>query len=243
METETKPLGALLPGIVGSQTGVTVSPAPSTTALASINLATLPARLDDGMMAMLRELVNSPLPVPERCDEIHFGRCMKSLDILPRRADDSGGNLRMKLYQAKLSGFSNGALSYLVEYGLERFHWFPSIAECLEVLKAFPNRERDGERKQQARHLMQREMNARMDEAIERLAGRNVPQGDIDAMPGFWKRVGADKGYLWAWPDGRFTVRRDLSAMAPEAADAEREAVAAMLAEWEVITAAQGDDA
>lgn len=241
METTTaKPMGALLPGIVDRPIGATVSLAPSMTNLNALALSSLPDRLDDTVLGMLRELVNSPLPAPQSCDEQHFAKCLALIDILPRRQDDQlTGKAKFALYRRILGGFSNEAISYLAEQATSKCHWFPTPAECLEILRSWPNRQREGENRDKARHLIQREMNARMDEAVEALGTRKVPQEAIDAMPTAWKRRAAEKCFLWAWPDGRFTVRRDLSAMTPEAADAEREAVATMLAQWEQITAGQ----
>ncbi len=238
-EPTAKPMGALLPGIVDSQTGVTVSPAPLMTASASLDLTTLPARIDDETMALLREISTAVLPMPVSCDDEHFSRCMKSLDILPRRADDTGGPLRLKLYKRKLGGFENGALSYLVDKGLERFQFFPSIKECLDLLRAFPNRDRDMGRRGHAKHLIEREQQHRLHDTILALQGREFSQTEIDALPAAWKRIAAEKMLLWAWPDGRFTVRRNIDAMDADEAEAERDRVRTMMDEWADIRAAQ----
>lgn len=162
---------------------------------------------------------------------------MKSLDILPRRADDSGGTLRFKLYQAKLSGYSNDALSYLVSKGLEQFYFFPSIAECVKLLATFPNREVAESRRSRAKVLLQGEMQNRLNETLARLEARALDQAEVDALPTKIKRIAAEKCYLWAWPDGRFTVRVDIYALPPEQQEAERAKNRAMMAEWERIEA------
>ncbi len=246
MQTETaKPMGALLPGIV-AQTDETASPEPSTALAVSISLAGLPARLDDRMLEMVRTIANSPPLRAEPCSTEHFAKCMRSLDILPRRNDDElTGELKVKLYWAKLRHVPNAGWSYLVSAALDQCQWFPTIAECQRIIAGWAQVGIGEERRKQARYLVQREMNARMDEAVARLATRTVPQDEIDAMPDQWKRVAAEKCFLWAWPDGRFTVRRDLRAMSDEAAEVEREAVAAMMAEWariKVAQAASGED-
>ena len=238
-EPTAKPMGALLPGIVDSQTGVTASPEPLTTPAALMDLTTLPARIDDETMGLLREIATAALPTPVSCDDEHFARCMKSLDILPRRADDTGGPLRLKLYRRKLGGFENGALSFLVDRGLERFQFFPSIKECLDLLRAFPNRDRDAGRRGHAKSLIEREQQHRLHDAILAMRRREFSQTEIDALPAKWKQIAAEKMLLWAWPDGRFTVRRNVEAMDADEAEAERERVRAMMDEWADIRAAQ----
>jgi hypothetical protein len=241
METTTdKPLGALLPGIVDTSIDADISNARSIKPSSVLDLNTLPARLDDGTIATLREIVNSPLPAPAICDEVHFAKCIRSLAILPRQAEDEvTGPLKHKLYQAKLGGYSNDALSYLASKALEQCKWFPTIAECLQILAGFPNREIALERKNKAAWLVQRELNARLDEMVARLAKRDLTQDEIDALPEAAKLVAAEKCYLWAWPDGRFTVRDDISQMSFDDAEAERAKTKAMMAEWATIRAAQ----
>lgn len=194
-------------------------------------------------MMELRMVANSPLPAEQRCDDDWFAKCMKSLDILPKRQDDAlGGQLKFGLYKRHLGGFSNDALSYLTMQATKTCHWFPTIAECLDLLKAWPNRSRDVERQEKAAHLIRRELNIRMDEAVAAMARRELGQDEIDALPDLTKRVAAEKGYLWKWPDGRFTVRLDLDRLDEEAREAERAKIRAMFTEWERIAAADDAD-
>jgi hypothetical protein len=127
--------------------------------------------------------------------------------------------------------------SYLVSAALDRCDWFTTIAECQRILVGWPQIGVGSDRRKQAAFLVQRELDARLADALTLLAKRGCDQDEIDALPTFTKRVAAERGYLWAWPDGRFTVRKDLSEMAPGEAEAEREANRAMLAEWDSIRA------
>ena len=235
--TETsKPLGALLPGIVDNQIDATTLPAPSTTASAYLDLDSLPKRLDDTTLALVREIADSPLPAPERCDEEHFLRCMKSLDILPRKADDSSGKLRLKLYQAKLGGYSNGTLSYLVSKALEQCQWFPTISECLKILAGFPNRDVAEVRRSKARMLTDQEILSRIDDARQALNAQTLDQAGIDALPERWKSRLECEMLLWRWPDGRYTARTPravFEAMSEDEREAQRERNKAMFAQWE----------
>lgn len=238
----SKPIGALLPGIA-SQTAGTASPARSTAPQDLMDLSSLPARLDDSTLTILREIASSPLPAQQHCDEEHFGRCMKSLDILPRRADDNGGRLRFKLYQAKLGGYSNDALSYLVSKGLEEFHFFPSIAECLKVLAGFPNRDIASGRREKAKTLITWEMQARMEEWLARLADKAMCQAEIDMASERWRNVAEAKGYLFVCGDGSHMLRPGRPLTDDERDEAKRRGGIRGLVEVEAPAADQQDEA
>lgn len=239
MQTETaRPMGDMIPGIVEGSTGETDSPEPSTALAVSIDLNRLPKRLDARMMEMVRVIATSPPARPERTSDEWFAKCIRSLSILPRKADDDlSGNMRVAIYQRKLAHVTDAGMSFLVSTALDRCKWLPTIAECLAILAEWPGSSVGEDRRERARYLVQRELNARLDDALARLAKRDMPQDEIDTMPAAAKRIAAERGYLWAWPDGRFTPRKDLSTMPPEDAEREREANRAMMAEWDRIRA------
>lgn len=228
METETgTQIGALLPGIANHGREPMASPMPSTMPWPDLDLDQLPARLDKRLMTMVREIRDSALPAPASSDEVWFAQCMKAMDILPRRQDDQlGGKMRFSLYKRHLEGYSNEALSYLAEKATAGCHFYPSIAECLDILKAWPNRNRDAERQEKAGHLYQRELNARMDEALGKMAERSLPQSEVDTLPEYWKRIAVEKGYLRKLRDGSYHVWPDTMGMAEEELTAHRERVA-----------------
>lgn len=205
MET-AKQIGALLPGIVEHQ-GEMTSPERLTSKADLLDLSSLPARLDDGTVELLKQIVTAPLPPVEQCSDEQLARCLKSLDILPRKADDTSGKLRYALYRAKLSGYSDAALGYMTSKALEQCHWFPTIAECLTILAGFPNREVASDRKETAKLLIRREANARMDDDLLVLKNREMAQEQIDALPEFTKRVAVERCFLWACKDGTHIVR------------------------------------
>ena len=240
METTAKPMGALLPGILDNEIGETVSSGPLTSASQVLDLANLPSRLDDGLLSLVREVANSPLSAPQSCDEQVYAKAMRIMALLPRKSDgDDTGRLRDNLYRAKLGSFSNEALMFLASKASEQCHWFPSIAECLKILATWPNRDVAEGRQVKAEVLVRNEMQARMNEAIERLQRRELDQAQIDALPRRWKLTAAEKCLLWAWPDGRFTVRRDFDLLDEGQANAEREVLTAMFSEWDAIRVAQ----
>lgn len=240
--TEAKPMAELLPGIV-DRTGETDSPERSTALAASISLKNLPSRLDDRTLEMVRLVAHAPALRDEPCSPEHFAKCLRSMDLLPRRADDGlSGELRYKLYRAKLGHLHAAALSHLASAALDRCDWFPTIAECLRIIAEWPQVGVGAERRKQAAYLVRRELMHRLDEDVARLAKRDMSQAEIDAMPEQAKRVASEKGFLWAWPDGRFTVRIDVEGLEPDEADRVREANRAMMAEWREIEARQADE-
>lgn len=157
------------------------------------------------------------MPKPQACDELHLARCLKSLDILPRRAiDEKAGKLAKRIYERKLAGYSNEALTFLVEKGLDRFHWFPTIAECIELLRDWPNAEVALERRQTATALVQREMQFRQDAVIAKLERRELTAAQIADLPDHVKRIGWTKGLLWKLKDGTHLPRPDPGKISPE---------------------------
>lgn len=242
MET-AKPIGTLLPGIV-DQTAETDGTKPATALAASINLDSLPDRLDSRMLEMVRAISSSPALVDAPCPEDHFIKGMRALGMLPRRADDDlKGELKLAMYHRKLGQYPAAAISHLVSEALGRCDWFPSIAECLRIIEGWQGCGVGERRREKAAWLVQRELNARLDEMIARLAKRDLSQAEIDALPESAKLVAAEKCYLWAWPDGRFTVRPDISQMSADDAEVERIKNRAMMAEWAEIRAASAGEA
>lgn len=196
------------------------------------------------MLEMVRTISSSPALVDAPCPDDHFLKSMRAMSMLPRRADDDlTGELRVAMYQRKLGKMPAAAISFLVSEALGRCEWFPSIAECLRIIEGWPGVGVGERRREKAAWLVQRELNARLDEIVARLAKRDMTQDEIDALPEAAKLVGAEKCYLWAWPDGRFTVRPDISRMSEEDAEAERAKNRAMMDEWAAIRAASAGEA
>lgn len=178
------------------------------------------------MLEAVTELANSALPAEQSCDRAHFDQCLKAIDILPRRQVDAiGGDLQLKLYRKHLGGFSNDALSYLTSEATKTCMWFPTIAECLKILSAWPNRDRDAGRREKARVLCRNELQARMNDVLARLERRELEQEEIDGLPERVKLVAAEKGFLFALNDGRFFIRGDSRTMAEDECEAQRERV------------------
>ena len=240
--TETaKPLGSLLPGIVDQDLPPMAYPPPSTTPLTDLDLETLPKRLDDTTLALVMELSDSPLPAPQTCDDEHFAKCMKCLDILPRRRDDElTGKVKFGIYARHLRSFPNEALTYLAHEATKTCQWFPTPADCLKILRAYPNRDVAKTRRTRARLLVEQELQARIGEARQALNDQVMGQDQIDALPDRWKSQFECETLLWRWPDGRYTARTPrhvVDAMQPDELEAMQASNRKMFEQWEQMAA------
>lgn len=193
--------------------GVTIGtdlPEPSTprsNALAAV-------RLDDQALAMLEELAISPLPALPPCDEGDFAELLRSLTILPRRADDEvTGKLRAKIYWRKLGGHSHDALKFMVSTALDELDWFPTIAQCQAILARWERRDDAVARKASAANLARAERRARFDDVMRALERRELDQAAIDALPLRLRAIGAERGFLRLHDDDVYRARplRDVS--------------------------------
>lgn len=243
MTDTAKPIGEFLPALAA---GETASPAPSTAStLASPSaalefLAGLPDRIGDADLAKVDDIASAALAPLHPASPEHFASCLRSLSILPRRADDDcTGEQRIRLYARMLGDQPAEAMSYLTRTALGRCQWFPTIAECLEIVGGWMRSGEDVIARSRAMAAASRERQARFDETLAALKARSLSQAEIDALPDRTKRIAADKGWLWAWPDGRFTVRPDITLMTEDQAAAERQANAEMFAHWDALTSAR----
>lgn len=128
-----------------------------------LDLTTLPERLDDALLARVQNIANSPLPPPIPCSETHLSKVLRvMLSVLPRRnADDVSGELFVGAYQRKLGHLPDDAISFIADRAMEQCRWFPTIAECLELLVGWYRSDAHARRKQLAAKLAGAERLAR----------------------------------------------------------------------------------
>lgn len=209
----TEQVGAAAADLLAQATGETVSCKPATATLLLPDPAQqalwTAERLDDQQIATLRDTANLPLPVRVQCPDGRFAEAMRSLTILPRKADDKvTGDLRLKLYRWQLREFSEGDINFLVKEALASCKFFPTPAECLAIIGR-----RDGpvERAQRnqaaAQGRIRREMQQRYLDWLMRLRRGDMMQSEVDAAPERWCAVGETQGLLRKDDDGRFVLR------------------------------------
>jgi hypothetical protein len=209
MEQQVRTLGQCLPAFGPNEITETDFSARSTVSLDLNRLRNLPARLDDETMGDLQAILACAEPPAEHCDAKVLSQVMRSLSILPRKADDEvTGDLRVALYRRMLGPYPTPVISFLCEEVLRRCRWFPSIAECIEIIADFPGGATDlAKAKQIAAARIRFETQARFEEAMAKLKARVMPQRDIDALPPFWRKAGETSGFLKVDPDGRYVAR------------------------------------
>ena len=132
------------------------------------------------------------------------------LAVLPKRsADEVSGELFVAAYHRKLADRSNDAISFLADKAMERCQWFPTIAECLEILGDFRRSDdaihRHLERRRRASEIASRERKARDDDAsrVYALNNHTLTQEEVDAMPDFLVELGLSCKSLRRDDDGK----------------------------------------
>lgn len=209
----TEQVGAAAADLLAQATDATASckPATATLLLPDPEQQALWAaeRLDDQQIATLRDTANLPLPVRTICPDGRFAEAMRSLTILPRKADDKvTGDLRLRLYRWQLREFSEGDINFLVKEALANCKFFPTPAECLAILGR-----RDGpvERAKRlqgaAQGRIRREMQQRYLDWLTQLRRGDLTQAEVDAAPPRWCAVGETQGLLRKTETGAFVLR------------------------------------
>lgn len=157
----------------------------------------------------------APLPALVQADGQFFAKCLRMLDALPRQKTDTlGGELRVRAYEIAIGQRPKEAIEFLVTEALRNCKFFPSTSECNEILSRWERNDDALRAKRQAEASVRWERQARLDEAMARLASGDCDQAEIDALPERWKEIAETRSYLWRHPDGSYTarVRRETAA-------------------------------
>ncbi len=203
VEISDQAIGSKLPAIMGTVTTGTDSSALSTDGFSAPR-----QRLDDATLAKAVALANSPLPTLPPCDDDHFAKLMRSLAILPRRADDGAkGELRAAVYQRMLGHYPRQALGFMVETALVELEWFPSVKQCLDILGRWERRDDAVRAQREAGNAARAEGRARFRDTMAALECRELDQAAIDAMPQRMREIGAERGFLRLHEDGVYRPR------------------------------------
>lgn len=179
-----------------------------------LSLADLPDRLDDTTLAALETIARSPLPRLPACDERHFAQCLRMmLAVLPRQQiDEVGGELFVECYRRQLAEWPDEAISFLAAQATGTCRWFPTIAECREIMQGWRRSDEATARRNHAAALASRERNHRFAETRPPPPVlRNLTQADVDMMNPEMIRIGLGCGALVQNNDGSVSP-------APEAA-------------------------
>ena len=130
-------------------TGETALQGPSTD---DLDLASLPATLDEAMLNRVKAIAHSPLPPLPPCDDTTLGQTLRMMfAALPRRhADDVSGELFVAAYERQLIRYPAAAIAWLCDEAIARCRWFPTVAECHELLEGWRRDDRHTRRRREA---------------------------------------------------------------------------------------------
>lgn len=157
---------------------------------------------------MMEEVAAAPLPPLPPCEDGDFAELIRAMTILPRRADDEvTGELRNAFYRRKLRGYPHEAIKFMVSTVLDTLNWFPTIAQCLEIIGRWERRDEAVQRKASAANLARAERQARFDDVMSALERREFDQQAIDALPLRMREIGVERGFLRLHDDGVFRAR------------------------------------
>lgn len=169
---------------------------------------TLGAPMTSTEVAALKETAARTIPALPLCDEKHFIQCFRVLQAaLPRKSSDElSGELLVAAYRRKLGHLSKAAISHLADQALDKCHWFPTIAECLEIVAGWERDDRGYMEIMNARARLQRHAQEEMEAAMRRLRDEPTQPEDIAALPDQWQRIAETRGLI-RWSDGRYVQR------------------------------------
>lgn len=208
MATEARTIAQVLPSLSVVEAPVNRELV-SSDALLKLDLAKIPERLTDPMLAKLEAIANCHLPPPASCPVDSFNATMAGLQAcLPSQSrSDVSLEAQAEAYGRMLGGYSAEAIQHLEVTALARLKWFPTIAECIEILKEFPTRNPLAEKRSAVLRRISAEHTTRFDEAMARLATEEPQQDWIDALPETWKQMAETRSLLRVDEEGRYTLR------------------------------------
>lgn len=150
-------------------------------------------------MARVQDIASAPLPSPVPASDRHFGAALRMmLAVLPRQqTDDLGGELFVEAYQRHLGHYPDAGINYLTDRAIARCRWFPTVAECLEIMADWRRDDEHTRRKSAALAAARRETNERENDR-RTFTWRKEPitQADVDKMPDYLRNVGIACGAL-----------------------------------------------
>ena len=164
-----------------------------------LDLDRMPERLNDVMMQALKEEVSFPIPDLPTCDRKTFNQVLRMmLAALPRRqADDISGELFVAAYERQLGHINRSQAEYLLDKSLQTCKWFPTIAECLELLEGWRRNDEHVLRRAKIKGMMAREINTRNSINWPKVEVPKITQEAVDAMSPELIRMGLTCGALY----------------------------------------------
>ena len=157
------------------------------------------------MLAVVEKMANLPLPALQPCDERHFAQCIRVMlaTLSKRNSDDLSGDLLLAAYRRMLGHHPREAIDYLCVEVLARCKWFPTIAECSEIIVGWKRKDNRPVAAARARH----ERQARLEGVMAALERGELTGEQIGAMPERFLQIALTRGLVWFDPDGTYRPR------------------------------------
>lgn len=174
-----------------------------------LDLTTLPDRLDDQTLERVALIGKAGLPALPPCDSKTFSQCLRMmLAVLPRRgADDLSGELFVAAYERQLGTRSHDAITYLCDEAIRTLKWFPTVADCNEILASHRRNDEAVTRKAEAMRLVrlerrQREQEERLECAANDWRSSQMHPSEIQDLNPTLIQIGIKCGALVRDDDG-----------------------------------------
>ena len=183
--------------------------APSAAALA-VRFEDLPEELDAEQFELVCELADGPLPALPRAADDYLTKCLRVMDsALPRRArDESSGRLMLATYKRLLGGRSEDELNFLSKTAIEELEWFPSVKQCLAILKRWHRADEHAHRRLIAQRIAEKQQVIRREKFFAAMAEGRMPQERIDRLSDSQLAEARRRNLLeWNAEEKRFELR------------------------------------
>jgi len=128
---------------------------------------------------MVEEIANSPLPRLDPCDELTFNQALRiMLAVLPRQSSDEiSGELFVTAYARMLIEYPADAITYMADRAMSECRWFPTIAECKDMLGDWRRNDGHIKRRREAMRIASAELRARDNDRHKHDLMANKPWG------------------------------------------------------------------
>jgi hypothetical protein len=175
----------------------------------------MPSRLTDTQLETVKATAAGLLPPLPACDPTVFAQFIRTLQsALPMRAtDETAGKLLAATYHRMLGDQPREALAFMVETALATCRWFPTIAECLDILREWSRCDDACQAKRLAKRMADGEAANRLWDSrgsleafIDKLEEGKGSQADLDAAPRWWLEIAEARGAIRR-RDGAFVLR------------------------------------
>jgi hypothetical protein len=124
--------------------------------------------------------------------------------VLPKQSkDELAGKLFVSAYQRILQSYSKDAISYLAEHSMTRCRWFPTIAECIDILQEWRRNDEHTRQRSYIRQAINREHEARrLEESQKNRRSAPMTAEELAALPEQLINLGIGCGALKRLEDG-----------------------------------------